>query len=40
MTANDSDDSFFIIQRSCLQNLFEKLSCPYCGIVGTLMIAI
>ena len=40
MTANDSDDSFFVIQRSCLQKLFEKLSCPYCGIVGTLMIAI
>ena len=40
MTANDSDDSFSIIQRPCLQKLFEKLSCPCCGIVGTLMTAI
>ena len=37
---NDSNDSLFIIQHSCLQMLFEKLGCPYCGLVATLMVDI
>ena len=37
MTLNDASDSFFIIQLSCLQMLFDKVGCPNCGLIGTLM---
>ena len=30
----DSSDCFFIVQKSCLQNLVEKFCCPSCHAVG------
>ena len=39
MTWNDSSDSFFISQLSCLQILLGKVGCPYCGLIGTCLIS-